>query len=252
MIDRRLRERIDDAQFDRLCAHAQGLEKLLVADGALVLKFWIHLPKKELARRVRKADQRKGRRAWQIEDADRRILEHYDAALPWLRRFLRLTDWSEAPWTMVEGSDDRHRNLLVARMLLERLGKHLAARAAAPPRARQAERSSAAAAAREPGNPRPRRSRKEASLRRVPRAARQATGTAPPARRPRAREGDHQRAGLRGLGRRRQGRRDPPHHAARSTPATTTWFRSPRRPTRRRRTTISGASGGACREPARW
>jgi polyphosphate:AMP phosphotransferase len=144
IIDRRLRERIDDAEFDRLCAHTQGLEKLLVSDGALVLKFWIHLPKKELARRVRKADQRKGRRSWQIEDADRRILENYDAALPWLRRFLRRTDWSEAPWTMVEGSDDRHRNLLVARMLLERLGKHLAARATAPPPARERERPAAA------------------------------------------------------------------------------------------------------------
>ena len=131
-IARRLLERIDDAQFDRLCAHTQRLEKLLASDGALVLKFWIHLPKKELARRVRKADQHKGRRSWQIEDADRRILDNYDAALPWLRRFLRLTDWSEAPWTIVEGSDDRHRNLLVARTLLERLGKHLAARAAAP------------------------------------------------------------------------------------------------------------------------
>jgi hypothetical protein len=95
--------------------------------------FWIHLPKRELARRVKQADKRKGRRCWQIEDADRRILEHYDDALPWLQRFLRLTDWSEAPWTIVEGSDDRHRNLLVARTLLERLGKHLAARAAAPP-----------------------------------------------------------------------------------------------------------------------
>jgi polyphosphate:AMP phosphotransferase len=132
VIDQRMRRAIDDAQFDRLCGHTRGLEKLLVDDGALVLKFWIHLPKRELARRVKKADRSQGRRSWQIEDADRRILKRYDEALPWLRRFLRLTDWSEAPWTIVEGSDDRHRNLLVARTLLERLGKHLAARAAAP------------------------------------------------------------------------------------------------------------------------
>ena len=136
----RLREEIDDAEFDHVCGHVQGLEKLLVADGALVLKFWIHLPKKELRRRVKKADQRKGRRSWQIEDADRRILEHYDDALPWLLRFLRLTDWSEAPWMLVEGSDDRHRNLLVARTLFERLGKHLAARAEAPAPVKRAER----------------------------------------------------------------------------------------------------------------
>ena len=145
IIDRRLRGRIDEAQFDRLCGHTHGFEKLLVDDGALVLKFWIHLPKRELARRVKKADSRRGRKSWQIEDADRRILENYDAALPWLRRFLRLTDWSEAPWTIVEGSDDRHRNLLVARSILERLGKHLAARAAAPAPAHPAAQSEAPA-----------------------------------------------------------------------------------------------------------
>ena len=140
----RLRNEIDDAGFDRLCTHVDGLEKLLVADGALVLKFWIHLPKKELARRVEKAARRKGRRSWQIEKADRRILEHYDAALPWMRRFLRLTDSGDSPWTIVEGSDDRHRNLLVARTLLERLGKHLAARAAAPAPAKPPPRPAAA------------------------------------------------------------------------------------------------------------
>jgi AMP-polyphosphate phosphotransferase len=144
-IDLRFRQLIDDLQFDRLCGHSQGLEKLLVADGALVLKFWIHLPKRELKRRVKKADKRKGRRSWQVEEADRRILEHYDEALPWLQRFLRLTDWSEAPWTIVEGSDDRHRNLLVARTVLERLGKHLAARAAAPATAQRAPKPAAPA-----------------------------------------------------------------------------------------------------------
>jgi len=132
LIAGKLREETTDAQFDQYCAHLCGLEKLLAADGALVLKFWIHLPKQELDRRVKKADKREGRRSWQIGKADRRILEHYDAALPWMRRFLRLTDSGEAPWTIVEGSDDRHRNLLVARTLLEQLGKQLAARAVAP------------------------------------------------------------------------------------------------------------------------
>ncbi len=144
LIAGRLRGVLDDAGFDQQCTHSSGLEKMLVADGALVLKFWIHLPKKELARRVEKAAKRKGRRSWQIEKADRRILEHYDAALPWMRRFLRLTDSGDSPWTIVEGSDDRHRNLLVARTLLERIGKHLAARAAAPAPAKPAPRPAAA------------------------------------------------------------------------------------------------------------
>ncbi len=129
----RLRKQIDDAEFDRICGHVNSLEKPLADDGALVLKFWIHLPKHELDRRIEKADKRKGRRSWQIEKADRRILKHYDAALPWMRRFVRLTDSGDGGWTIVEGSDDRHRNLSVARSLLERLGKHLAARAASPP-----------------------------------------------------------------------------------------------------------------------
>jgi polyphosphate kinase 2 (PPK2 family) len=62
-----------------------------------------------------------------------------------MQRFLRLTDVGESPWTLVEGSDDRHRNLFVARTLLERLGKHLAARAQAPARPAPTSRPAPAA-----------------------------------------------------------------------------------------------------------
>jgi polyphosphate:AMP phosphotransferase len=150
LISWRLREQIDDATFDRQCDHLSRLQQLLTADGALVLKFWIHLPKHELDRRIEKADKRKGRRSWRIEKSDRRLHEHFDAALPWMRRFLRLTDTGASPWTIVEGSDDRHRNLLVARTLLEQLGKQLAARAAAPAPAPAKPAPRAKAAARKP------------------------------------------------------------------------------------------------------
>jgi polyphosphate:AMP phosphotransferase len=129
----RLTGEIGDRRFDALCRHAHRFENLLIDDGALVVKLWIHLPKKKLERRVKKAARREGRRSWQIEDADRRILEHYDDAMPWIERFLRLTDSPAAPWTVVEGSDDRHRNLTVARELLARLSGRLAARPDPPP-----------------------------------------------------------------------------------------------------------------------
>jgi len=150
LIGDRLRGRIDDADFDRTSEHLARLERLLTDDGALVLKFWIHLPKRELKKRIAKADAHKGRRSWRIEKADRRILEHYDEALPWMRRFLRLTDSGDSPWTVVEGTDDRHRNLTVARELLERLGKHLAARATAAKPAQPAAKPARPAAAAQP------------------------------------------------------------------------------------------------------
>ena len=42
-------------EFERRIAHVRRFEEMLAASGALVLKFWLHLPRKELEKRLRKA-----------------------------------------------------------------------------------------------------------------------------------------------------------------------------------------------------
>ncbi len=125
-IDDRLRKEIDAAEFERRGHRIRRFERSLVDDGTLVLKFWLHLPKKKLAKRMAKA-KKDPDLAGRLEPEDLRIHDHYDRAIPIADAFLRETSTPEAPWEVVESTDRRYRDLTVARKILEALNARLAA-----------------------------------------------------------------------------------------------------------------------------
>ena len=65
-------------------AHARAFETELVDAGTLLLKFWIHLPRKEMGERLGekgKKGRKRGKPDWQVEQGDWRVYEHYDHAM---------------------------------------------------------------------------------------------------------------------------------------------------------------------------
>jgi polyphosphate:AMP phosphotransferase len=115
---------IDEAEFERGIDHIQRLEQQLVDDGALILKFWIHLPRKELKRRLRKAKKNSGS-VFRSEEIDRRVHAGYDEILEQAERLIRKTSTAAAPWHVVEGSDSQYRDLSVAEGILAALRARL-------------------------------------------------------------------------------------------------------------------------------
>jgi len=140
----RVLERIDDDEFEQRAAHIERFEQALVEDGALLLKFWLHLPKKALKRRLKK----KKRKGWRSDGEDRQIYELYDEALPIVERLMRKTSTGSAPWQIVETTDESYRNLTVTRTILEGITARLTVSEAAKHKRekRVARRVSASAA----------------------------------------------------------------------------------------------------------
>jgi polyphosphate:AMP phosphotransferase len=116
--DRMLGE-LGEVGLERRIGHIQRFEQALVDDGALLLKFWLHLPDKQRKKREKRS---KGRddAAWAIFDEDGEALEI-------AHRVLRKTSRSATPWQVVESSDTRYRNLTVAKTLLATLRHRLEA-----------------------------------------------------------------------------------------------------------------------------
>ncbi len=130
-IDDRLRDAIDDAGLAERIAKIQRFERSLVDDGALLLKFWLHLPKKKLEKRIKKA-KKDPELAARLEPEDLRISDLYDQAIPISDTFLRGTSTAEAPWEVIESTDRRYRDLTVARKVLTALNARLAAPPSSP------------------------------------------------------------------------------------------------------------------------
>ncbi len=122
----RLEDRIDDATLERRLAHMERFERELVDDGALVLKFWLHLPRKEFKKRLKRA-KKDPDAEWRVDEADRWIGKRWDEVAGLAERLIRRTDAGPAPWRVVESTDVRHRNLTVARAILAALQARLAA-----------------------------------------------------------------------------------------------------------------------------
>ena len=124
LIRERFDSTLDPAQVRQRIDHIRRFEEHLVNDGALILKFWLHLPKNELKKRLKQARKRP-ERAWQMDTEDWEIYSRYDKVLPIAEQVVRETSTGEAPWHVVESTDAHYRNLHLTRTILDSLTRRL-------------------------------------------------------------------------------------------------------------------------------
>jgi len=120
----RLHDRISDADLDARLQQARAFEKMLADDGALVIKFWLHLSRTAQKERL-DALAADPETAWRVTRRDREHLKLYDRFRAVAGHALRETSTGDLPWVIVEGADPRYRHLTVGRHLADRLETHL-------------------------------------------------------------------------------------------------------------------------------
>ncbi|MCC9000328.1 MAG: polyphosphate kinase, partial [Candidatus Contendobacter sp.] len=101
------------AEFDERLERIKTFEQTLADDGALILKFWMHLSKDAQKERLRKLEK-SPLLHWQISKRDWRHWEMYDQFIATAERTLMKTGTGLAPWKIVEGYDERYRSVTVA------------------------------------------------------------------------------------------------------------------------------------------
>jgi AMP-polyphosphate phosphotransferase len=109
---------IDD---DRLHSHVQSIrqhEQMLSDEGAVLLKFWIHLTKSEQKKRLEELES-DPRTRWRVTRDDWKAYRRYNRSHDLWEHLLRETSIGVAPWYVVEGVDERYRNLTVGKILLD-------------------------------------------------------------------------------------------------------------------------------------
>jgi len=112
------------AEFDLALDEIVALERMLSQENVLVLKFWMHLPKKAQKKRLKALAADRNTR-WRVTKLDWKFFKQYDAFRECSEQALRKTSTGEAPWHIVDASDERYRSLTVTRTLLETLQKRL-------------------------------------------------------------------------------------------------------------------------------
>jgi polyphosphate:AMP phosphotransferase len=116
--------RLSRARYDGMLGEIAFFEQMLAEDGALLVKLWIHLSKRGLRKRMRRLEADPATR-WKVTKADWRHFRRYDRFIEASEHAIRRTDTSHAPWVLVEASDERYRDLMAGRTLLERFRSRL-------------------------------------------------------------------------------------------------------------------------------
>lgn len=106
--------------LSRRIRHIQALEKTLVDNGTVVLKFWLHLPKDEVKKQLKKAKKNPGSEPY-IRQEDWKVYEQYEEIIPVAERLVKETSTTDAPWHVVEATDKRYRNMFMAQKILATL-----------------------------------------------------------------------------------------------------------------------------------
>jgi len=120
-IENRMLDRCTDAELDAELKRIDEFERMLIEDGALVVKFWFHMSEQDQRARL-EALSRDDRSRWKMLPPKRKdFSKHYYRFERIAERGIRQTDAGISPWYLIEATDKRYRDLTVGRTLLETL-----------------------------------------------------------------------------------------------------------------------------------
>jgi polyphosphate:AMP phosphotransferase len=103
-------------------AGINALERTLTDNGALVVKLWFHVSRKEQKRRLKDIAKAQKRQLTPYEKAYSR---NYDRFLKVSESAVRATDQGHAPWHILDATDRQYRELMAGRILLAALRDRL-------------------------------------------------------------------------------------------------------------------------------
>jgi len=135
----RVAGRIATAEFDSLLDQIAAFERALTDDGAIVVKFWMHLSKKAQKQRLKSFEQ-DPLQQWRVTKTQWKHWAMFNKFVSAADRAIRRTSTDSAPWHIVEGEDERYRTIVVATELRDAIRRGLERSAGASRRAHGARR----------------------------------------------------------------------------------------------------------------
>jgi polyphosphate kinase 2 (PPK2 family) len=120
LLEDRVEERVPKKDWKRAFAAIRNFERTLADDGTVIIKFFLHISRKEQARRLRKllSDKTTGKL---VSKEDRAQQKKYPRYLEAAEEMLSQTEAEWAPWTIVEANSGHFARHRVFETVLQRL-----------------------------------------------------------------------------------------------------------------------------------
>lgn len=116
--------RLDLSQFVDSLDRIVAFENAQTEDGAVLLKFWMHLSKPAQKQRLKHLEK-DPLTSWRVTERDWKHWDMYERFIEAAERTIMRTSTGRAPWTIVEGEDFNYRSLTVGTIIRDTLRKRL-------------------------------------------------------------------------------------------------------------------------------
>jgi AMP-polyphosphate phosphotransferase len=110
----------DDDRVEPLLARIREHEQMLAADRCRFVKVWLHMPERDLDRRLDDLAAAKAAPKRVLRELQRQA-RRYFSSTALHERVLHDTSTDAAPWTVVEATDAQYRDVAVASLVLDAL-----------------------------------------------------------------------------------------------------------------------------------
>ena len=117
-IVQRVFKNISEGDFDMAMDRAAAFESMLAREGTVIVKVWLHLSKDEQRHRFKELEKDPAT-SWRVSRQDWDFSSKYDRFRKICERALAKTGTAESPWTVVEATDRRYRNLTTGETVLK-------------------------------------------------------------------------------------------------------------------------------------
>ncbi|MCW2277599.1 polyphosphate kinase 2 family protein [Heliophilum fasciatum] len=109
-------------EWQRAYEEINGFEQVLVDDGTLLIKFFLHISKEEQLQRFKDREKSPWKR-WKITDEDWRNREKWDRYEEAIEEMLAKTHTKHAPWQVIAGEQKKYARIQVLQIVLEHYQK---------------------------------------------------------------------------------------------------------------------------------
>jgi polyphosphate kinase 2 (PPK2 family) len=116
--------KIKDGEFASALDRIATFESTLAEDGAVVLKFWMHLSKPAQKRRLKNLESDPLTK-WQVTKRDWKHWDMYKQFVNTAERTILRTNTGAAPWQIVDGEDYAYRSLMVGETVRDAIRNQL-------------------------------------------------------------------------------------------------------------------------------
>lgn len=125
VLDDRVEGKLSEGDLLATDERIRVLERQFADDGGVIVKFFLHISKKEQAKRFKKLEQDPVY-SWKVGKTERRRHKKYGDYVDAIEDMLRETSTPYAPWTIVPATDKRFASVKVAETLVAAFDEALA------------------------------------------------------------------------------------------------------------------------------